>query len=382
MPRSPILQQLVADLRRLLETSVRHGDPLPAERDLATMFGVSSNTVHRAITALVKDGLVQSKPRLGCIRTPSTTQELSKVGREGPLRIGLLCRRRPHQATRLYEPILAEARRRNMSVYEVPHQRKFSDTPARQRFNLQYVPWSMFDVGMLVEIEDTVTLSNPLLKRNRILAIDQDATRFGLDSVCFDDFFGGQIAARRLYELGHRRFAVSDELNDGWPWDAAKTARRHGFELELSRLGGNIRPAWRIEIPRGEPALNILALSEQIAGWKSAPPHQRPTAWFAFSSDCVADVIAELKGAGFRLPHDLSIISTTWLDDRTTIGEMTLTHLHMDLEALVRRAFDVAEQIARRPRETDHAAAQFKVLPALINGNSDAAPGSPGKAKR
>ncbi len=373
MSRSAVLNQLLGDLRRLLETSITPGETLPSERDLAAMFGVSSNTVHRAIKVLEKDGAVQSKARIGCIRTPSAAVSAG-IARKGPLRIGLLCRRRPHTATQLYAPIMAEAARRKMTVFEVPHQRKFSDTPSRQRFNLQYVPWAMFDVGMLVEIEDAVTLSNPLLKRKTVLAVDQDATRYGLDSVCFDDYFGGQIAARRLYELGHRRFAVSDELNEGWPWDAAKTARRHGFELELSRLGGNIRPAWRIEIPRSEPALNRLALRKQIAGWKSLPSEQRPTAWFAFGNDCVADVIAELRAAGFQLPQEMSIITTTWLNDQTTLGGLALTHLQMDLEALVRRAFDAAEQIAARANEPGRAAALFKVPPALIGGQSTVAP--------
>jgi DNA-binding LacI/PurR family transcriptional regulator len=373
MPRSAVLNQLLGDLRRLLETSISPGETLPSERDLAAMFGVSSNTVHRAIQVLDGEGLVQSRPRIGCIRTPGATAP-ANVSRKEPLRIGLICRRRPHHATRLYEPIVAEAARRKMTVYEVPHQRKFTDTPSRQRFNLQYVPWKLFDVGMLVEIEDAVTLSNPLLKRKKILAVDQDATRYGLNSVCFDDFFGGQIAARRLFELGHRRFAVSDELNEGWPWDSAKTARRHGFELELSRLGGDLRPTWRIEIPRGLESLNLQALRQQIAAWKSAPPEQRPTAWFAYGSDCVAEVIAELTAAGFQLPQQMSIISTTWLDDPTTVGGIALTHLHMDLEALVRRAFDAAEQIAARSGE-GHAATLFKVPPALINGKSAVAPG-------
>jgi len=44
---------------------------LPAERDLAVMFGVSSVTARRAVTELVEEGLVERRPAL--VRTYSPT---------------------------------------------------------------------------------------------------------------------------------------------------------------------------------------------------------------------------------------------------------------------------------------------------------------------
>ena len=145
--------------------------------------------------------------------------------------------------------------------------------------NSAKVAWNSFDVGLLVELEDAQTLSDPMLKQRPVLAVDLDATEFGIESVTFDDYGAGRLAARHLFELGHRRFAVTDEINDpGWPAEITWLARRHGFEAEAGRLGGCIWPQWRIPSARSRNSLIMSEMTRSIAdSWAAmAPEHLSP----------------------------------------------------------------------------------------------------------
>src|SRR4029077_6523829 len=131
-----------------------------------------------------------------------------------------------------------------------PNPRTDRTTPARNRIDLRRVPWNDSDLGLLIDSEDSETLSDPMLARRRVLAVDRDATAYGLDSVTFDNAGAGRVAARYLFELGHRRFAITDETSEpGWPSEQTWLARRHGFEAAIGFLGGCIRPEWRLPIP-------------------------------------------------------------------------------------------------------------------------------------
>jgi integrase len=54
-------QRIAADLRSAITCgALRPGDPLPAEKELASRYGVASSTAHRAVAALVHAGLVSA----------------------------------------------------------------------------------------------------------------------------------------------------------------------------------------------------------------------------------------------------------------------------------------------------------------------------------
>ncbi|GMV82585.1 MAG: hypothetical protein AMXMBFR7_37690 [Planctomycetota bacterium] len=394
MPRSNvILEKLAAELRRQISAGYRPGEALPAQRALGAMHGVGQATVHRALSLLAQEGLIEARARSGWFRAGTGRPERS--ARRKLKRVGLITRRSEQEwrrkQMRLYQTLHEEAQRRGLTVVMHTNPRLHHPTPARNRLELSRVPWNEFDVALLVELEDAVTLSDPLLKRHPILAVDQDARLFGLPSVTFDEEAIGRLAARHLLDLGHRRFAVSDEINrDGWPAEASWLGRRHSFEFTVGRYGGMIRPEWRLPAlrhGRGETAQEASARVAKV--WHQTPPEQRPTALFAFDTVGLSHLLDALIRYGWSIPRDLSVVTATWNEPpalasragRTAVEPADrfnrYTTVYLDLPALGRRVFDAAEDLHRAAPLFDLAAAlpPLVVSPALlVPGESTAAP--------
>lgn len=230
MPRPDnIFQQAIGEIRSQIRNSFAPGEALPSQRALSEMHGIGQATVHRILHQLAREGLVRPRPRRGWTRVGHAEARAPqkrpppRSRKAGRTRVGLITRRGEPELNRvgtgvLYGALQEEATRRGDELVFVTNRRIHHPTPARNRIELARVPWNRFEVALLVEVEDSVTLSDPLLRRRAVLAVDQDATLFGLDSVSFDDVGAGRQVARHLFELGHRRFAVTDEVNDpGWP---------------------------------------------------------------------------------------------------------------------------------------------------------------------
>lgn len=357
MPRPDnTFQVLLSELRNLIVSSIRPGELMPSHRELARTYGVAPDTIHRAIRVLAREKLVRIRARIGCIRAPEPAPRTAKR-RATPLRIGIISRRNKTEwlLNELYDLVFQEAARRGIELVEVPNPRRGRTTPARSRIELTRIPWNSFDVGMLFEVEDALTLSDPLLKRRTVLAVDQDATAYGIDSVSYNDWQAGQLAARHLFELGHRRFAVSDEANDPeWPIDAAWTDRRLGFESELARLGGIIRPAWRVEMPRFRRDFEAASTyRRQIAAWLAAGRTFLPTALFSVSMWRLDEFATALNAAGLRIPRDLSVVGLSERHEHAEIHGLRVTHITVNTPALVTRAFDAAEELAQRAGKSE-----------------------------
>jgi DNA-binding LacI/PurR family transcriptional regulator len=377
MPRPDhVYQKLLTELRKQVHESFAPGDALPSQRALAYMYGVGQATVHRALRELSKAGVLEVKPRLGWIRA---SKDPRAPATRTVQRLGLLTRRGAAELSTtnyaLYRDIRAAAAQRNIELVVHANPRTHHPTPGRNRLELSRVPWTRMDVALLVEVEDAATLADPLLKQHRVLAVDLDATQFGLPSVTFDDYGAGRTAARHFWEMGHRRFALVDEVNEpGWPSELTWMARRHGFESEIGRLGGVIHPAFRIP---GFRSGRRASLAEEVrrcmAAWWNFPAAERPTALFAIDEAVLPFVHAELAAAGLQVPRDLSVIVANWDPVVDTERSLRYTSLHLDLATLVRRAFDIAAQLAAAPLEARLYTAPVLLMP----GNTVTPPQAP-----
>jgi DNA-binding transcriptional regulator YhcF (GntR family) len=367
---------LLGQLRRQIENSQKPGDKLPSQRELALSYGGTPSTVRRALEVLQKEGLVTVVPRVGWVRTPlgeKTSENVVRVERKA-FRVGMISRRRRldwdnHDILR---ELLNEGRRRGIEVVEVPNPRQSYPTRSRARVELVQVPWNTFDVGLLVEIEDPVTLTSPMLTGKRVLSVDQDSTAYGLNSISFANWECGTIAARYLYELGHRRFSVTDEVNsEGRICDPSWTARRLGFESTLSTLGGIIRPEWRIAVQRGGRAKPGYTIKRAIGAWAHLPADERPTALFAMSGFQMSQIIQGMRDHQLRIPEDMSIVFVAWkMAERSMMG-LELTTTYLSFEQLIRRTYEAAAEIARQPVVRPGGHPLNVILPVkLVEGNS------------
>ncbi|MCW8128772.1 MAG: substrate-binding domain-containing protein [Planctomycetota bacterium] len=348
MPRPDHLyRKMLDELRRQVTGSFAGGETLPSQRVLAYMHGAGQATIHRALTQLAKEGLVEARPRLGWVRVGERPTARSRLKS-----IGIVTRRNQREVASKGNPLYAgladEAARRGFATAFHTNPKQHHPTPGRNRVELSRVAWNSFDVALLVELEDAVTLADPLLRAHPVLSVDLDATVYGHSSVTFDDVAAGRLAARHFFELGHRRFSVVDEVNQaGWPAEATWMVRRQAFEAEVGRLGGAIHPLWRI--PNGRHGRNEGQAAAAVKRWMDFPAAQRPTALFAVDLGPVPAVIQELEARGLRVPRDLSIMTVQWNDSvAAPAPNRRFTRVELDPHDLVRRALDAAEDVLAR----------------------------------
>lgn len=81
-PRVPLYEQVAADIRRAIaDGEAGPGERLPLAKDLATVLGVNTNTVLRALHVLRDEGLLEFRRGRGITvaGTPERGAMLSKV---------------------------------------------------------------------------------------------------------------------------------------------------------------------------------------------------------------------------------------------------------------------------------------------------------------
>lgn len=396
------LQNVLEMLRRQIDSSFGPGERLPSERQMASMHRVAPNTIHRALMVLSAEGYVTARERAGWLRTSKGSIAHGSRGRKWnrrrPLTVGLLTRRAESQwqENEIYSALLEEAQRRNIQIVPVPNRHLHRLSSEQDRIELSRVPWNSFDVGLLVEAEGTIRMRDPLMQSRKVIAVDQDATRYGIDSVAFADVQAGEMVARHLLGLGHIRFAVTDEINEpGYPSDPAFTARRHGFEAAIGEAGGLLWPHWRMPVlRRTKPGWSAggfrhesshYYVKKTVAAWAALPPSQRPTALFANLAVPIVHgrLVEELASAGLNVPREFSLITGTWGGKLPAGGGeparngVRITSVDFDLSALVRRVFDAARELADekpRPGGSQKPAKLYLAPAMLLMGQSTAPP--------
>ncbi|MBE7464679.1 MAG: substrate-binding domain-containing protein [Planctomycetes bacterium] len=342
-----MFKELLRQLHRQVQEAFAPGERLPSTRELAAAHGVARMTIQNALRELSRQGMVRAVSGVGWFRAGQGAVPESPA----KLRIGMLSKlsRADWNSTALIQELLQEGRRRGMTLVECPNPHSRLTTPGRHRIRLAEIPWNTFDIGFLVEAAETIAADAEKLLAHRLLVVDQDATAAGLDSVVFDDFEVGAIAARHLYEWGHRRFAVLEEFNlPGNACDPNWADRRFGFERTVGQLGGTIRTPWRLPYPRMQGSTRRLFadfLVPAVAQWAASPLEQRPTAFFATYEAVIAPLMEQLARHGLRVPRDMSIVTAWWGNEKLVVNGIPMASVNLRLENLVKRSFDLAEEL-------------------------------------
>lgn len=350
-------QDLLRELREQIDASFTPGESLPTKRELASLYGVGTRTIERALKVLNKDGLVTVRPRIGSFKAqrPAITDAKRQFS------VGILSRRSADEwpGCEIYPALEAEAQRREIEVVPFANRHFSRHTVGHNLIELTRAPWNKFDVGLLVEAEQTVRLRSPLLLNRKVLAVDFDASEVGIDSIVFANAQGGALAARQFLEHGHTRFAVTDEVTDrGYSTDPANMTRRHGFEFAMGEAGGTLLPQWRLVVPRRASISNRFPfVAPTVAAWAALPPAKRPTALFVTDHKIFTEgkFFDELNRHNLRVPRDLSIIMVTWGGTVFGGSEPVYNNIRMacidfDLNTLVRRVYDAAAELAEEKR--------------------------------
>jgi LacI family transcriptional regulator len=146
------------------------------------------------------------------------------------------------------------------------------------------------------------------------------------DSVTVDEHRGGELVARHLIELGHRRLAFVGPQHQ----DRADARRLEGFLRAAGDAG--LRPtviAW-------DPPDESPTVGGERVDWRdvlSGP--DRASAVFAANDFAAIDLLDVADALGVRVPEDLSVVGFDDVD-MARLRRISLTTVHQPREVLVR----------------------------------------------
>lgn len=150
------------------------------------------------------------------------------------------------------------------------------------------------------------------------------------DSVSVDEHRGGELVARHLIELGHRRLGFVGPRQP----DRADARRLEGFLRAVA--DARLRPtvmAW--DPPDGAVTIGgVLADWPTILGGRDAP-----TGIFAANDFAAIDLLDVADSLGIRVPDNLSIVGFDDVD-MARLRRINLTTVSQSREALVRLGVD------------------------------------------
>ncbi len=155
--------------------------------------------------------------------------------------------------------------------------------------------------------EETNLLGDILKNKVPIAIVGRDLTAREINSILVDNEAGGALAARHLYELGHRRIAVirgPEEMCDSEP-------RWAGIQRVIAETGMKLDPKLIFQLPGiVGPASGFeggLRFAQQML-----QSRKQFTAVLAFDDLTALGVVRGLTEGGLRVPQDCSV---TGFDD-------------------------------------------------------------------
>lgn len=167
-----------------------------------------------------------------------------------------------------------------------------------------------------------------------------DARHDGLPSVLIDDVAGGELAARYLLELGHRRIAfIGDKPADPFRFKSSRD-RTTGYERALASADVPIRPEY---VREGTQSRHLArSIAEELLRLP-----EPPTAVFAASDVQALGVLEAARGLGIDVPGELSVIG---FDDIEIASYAGLTTVRQPLFDSGRRGAELLlEALAGEP---------------------------------
>ncbi|MBQ7359253.1 MAG: LacI family DNA-binding transcriptional regulator [Lachnospiraceae bacterium] len=153
-----------------------------------------------------------------------------------------------------------------------------------------------------------------------VLFLDREIQGKTVSSVLFDSYATGQMAAKYLHQLGHRRilFVEGQDTYDG-------IMRRRGFMEYMKTIGEPIPEEYQIDgwFDRG---VANKAMKEFLS--KGLP---LPDAIFATNDDSAFGCIKALLGAGYKVPEDVSVMGVDDIElSRWYAPSLTTIRTHID----------------------------------------------------
>jgi DNA-binding LacI/PurR family transcriptional regulator len=296
----PLYLQLADQLRRQIENgTLKPGERLLPEIEIAKGYGLARGTVRQALLLLVNLGLLQRTRRKGTFVADSHARS------HAPL-IGIIV---PYLGDNLTTEIMHGAesvlRLNGYSLIFGPSGGRLDQEQEQiRRFQRDKVSGLiLFPVSLPGEarmLQETLPPGFPLV------LIDRKVSDFTASSVLVDNFGAAYHAVEHLISLGHRRIGCVTH-NDRV---SSVEDRQRGYEQAMDAAGlAPMTPATLVHqapIADGQPAPyaeHDMGPVDQLF----ASSH-RPTALFCVNDFIALGVMRHIVGCGIRVPEDVAIV--------------------------------------------------------------------------
>lgn len=292
-PRASLAGQAADHLRRQIVTRFNPSDPLPSERELGRLLGVSRKTVRKAIEQLCGEGWL-ARPRGGAPRVAKPpSRPVHTSGLIVPMDANSLLHSRFYRdvTSGLHEAAVAN-QRSILYLFSLAGHKGDLLSALMGLPNIR-----MVDSLLTLEVFDETVMAE-LARLAPVVALDTDCRAAGVSSICFDHEASTQMAFKYLYDLGHRRIGIAIRpLPDV---DPAIQARHRGFVQAMQRVGLSLTSDLELR-PRFD---GVARAAERFL---TLPAYRRPTALVA--TENAWPLIYALTRRGVRIPQDLSIVT-------------------------------------------------------------------------
>ncbi len=299
--KQPLHQQLAEVLRGAIRAGVyQPGDKIESERTLIKHSRLSQPTVNRAIKDLARDGWVVRRTGSG-----TYVNRVNRAKRRGLKKIGVFY----YDTTtayfhRLEEGIRAAARAHGVEIATMPAGLDFEHEDHAVR------ELEQAGVDAIIAIPFGTDLMQREMRRLirsgiSAVSIGMQLPQIACDAVSFDKVMFGQLIARHLLDLQHRRLAyVCPEFL--YP-DTSSLEVIAGIRQECAERGIDLPDERIVRLPMmfheendPEPRRQLLSLFE-------ADKDDRPTAVVCSTDGLAHFAYTVLGGAGLRVPQDVSV---------------------------------------------------------------------------
>src|SRR5665647_2214380 len=307
------------------------GRPIPRMADVATVAGVSHQTVSRVLNGYqyvrpeTRDRVLAAIEELGYRRNTAARTLVTR--RSGT--IGVITADMNHFGPASILLGLESASRAagySLSLAGLP---EVSATSLRTAVD-QVLGQAVEAVVMIVAHQAALTLAQSLHIGVPLVLVEGDLSATPL-TAGVDQIAGARLATNHLLDLGHQSVL---HLPGSADWLEA-AARREGWRLALEERG---RPV---------PALMVEGDWTSRSGYQASRAmlsESRPTAVFAANDQMALGLLRALHEAGLRVPEDVSVVG---FDDLPESGYFTppLTTVRQDFGELGQRIMDLVLRV-------------------------------------
>jgi len=290
--------------QRLVEGQLAAGARLPALRELASEFSVSTITVRQALQTLEREGRLHCIPGVGVFVRPSIP------GRQAVESTVLAFATIDLDATlsgQIAHGIEEACQERGWAM-QLLNARSDPHLEAR---NLSRLAKSGVSGAVILAHSDAENLEAMVqlkLSGFPFVLVDFAVPGLKVDVVSSDHEKGAYLATEHLIKLGHRHILMVTEM----PNLSSRVARIAGYERALVRHGIQPLWEWKLWIDEATVVRGCLSGRSWLGGCEAVLPalkrFEPPIAIFAHNAYSGWGVFEACRQAGRRIPQDVSVI--------------------------------------------------------------------------